>query len=350
MVKCILIENGLCVRPSGRVDPCCKFKIKIHDGVFVDQNYNDFLEKYVEKLKSDWIDECQECYNDELDNTVSLRQSKNQELDNNNFSGRWYWDLKLHNTCNLACRMCSQNDSSTWKKIVTENRDQPWSDYINSFEKKESKYGWHKSLPDLLKNVHEVRYLKFTGGEPLMIPAVKTVLKAVIDSGIADQVTLQIVTNLTFPIDTEWQSILDKFKNLRIIVSANGIESRYEYIRAGANWNSFIKNVDDLKSYIFHKSGHNEFHISELTQMLTVTKKSEIDTFWKAREINCNWGSLYDPKYYSLAAMSPEKRQQFQIVSNTKYDPQMWEEFVRQSLIHDKIYNTDLYKEAPELF
>ena len=350
MVKCILIENGLCVRPSGKVDPCCKFKTNPSDIVYVDDQYNTFLDKQIHRLKTGWIPECFECHDDEKQNDISLRQRKNQELIDFNFSGRWYWDLKLHNTCNLACRMCSPNDSSTWKKIVHENQEQSWSNYINLFQNKKDKPGWHKNLPLLIENVHEVRYLKFTGGEPLMIPAVKTVIKAVIDSGISNLVTLQIVTNLTFEVDTEWQSMLDKFKKVTFLVSANGIESRYEYIRAGSSWNNFINNVDELNRFFSPRPDKFNFIISDIIQMLTVTKKKSTDEFWKSKNIICKWGSLYEPAYHSMLAMPLEKRAQFNIVTNSPYDPLMWDEFIKQSLIHDKIYNTDLYKEAPELF
>ena len=346
---CFLLDHGLTVRPDGSVAPCCQWHTE--DSPTIDENWKQYFEEKQKAFKNGWIPECQNC------KTLEDRGEESERidwLDGHDFAkldktpGRKHWDLKLHHTCNLTCRMCGPYDSSSWQKIIKYNIDQDWDHVVTNDDKNETankKFGWRHNIADLLsKGLDDVRWLKFTGGEPMMIPQVKQVIKECVDRDLAPNVILKITSNATFPITKDWQDLFKEFKHVSIGASVNGIKSRYEYIRQNAVWKETYRNVMTLQDLGYLSC------IDEVDQILIFDMKQDIIDFWTSKDIKINWGTVTRPEYHSLNALPDHLLKKYNWPDYYKFNQLLWNRFLKQTAIHDKIYNKDIRKEIPELF
>jgi sulfatase maturation enzyme AslB (radical SAM superfamily) len=150
-------------------------------------------------------------------------------------------DLKIGNYCNLSCRMCSSFSSSKYAAEFKKIYNDTGIDYgVDEHEKNYVQSKWYdddKFVEYVYKFIDNgLTHLKFTGGEPLMVPNVKKILQYCIDSGKADSMYFNFITNGTL-FSESWMSIFEKFTHrLNISISIDGIGDTYEYIRYPTNW------------------------------------------------------------------------------------------------------------------
>ena len=166
-------------------------------------------------------------------------------------------DLRFGNICNYKCLMCSPGFSSLWtedfnkifgkfrkgkkiyqlddRKVIKENNE-PVTPWWESAE-------WWAEFEMIMPNI---RYIYFTGGEPLLVPAMGQCLDKLIESGHAKHIELRYDTNLSVinkKIIDRWRP----FKKLWLQVSVDDTEERYELIRNPGKYNNFIENLKTLK-------------------------------------------------------------------------------------------------------
>ena len=218
MPECLMFEHGLTLGPSGAVRPCCAFEVS-GENLFINDDWKKRHLEWAQQSKTKWLSGCEECRLAEKQNGHSLRTFANQALKNK--YGIVYWDLKINNTCNLACRMCDSWNSSTWERIVKQNPD---IDKVYHGQKKDS---WHKDIDQLLPLLLDAKIVKFTGGEPFLIPQVKKVIDYLIDTETNQIIELSFTTNGTQDI-TDWIPKLKEFKSVNIIFSIDAIGFRFE--------------------------------------------------------------------------------------------------------------------------
>lgn len=136
------------------------------------------------------------------------------------------WQIDLGNYCNSACVMCNPASSSRiameWKKIgfTTEVPTPTWVDSPELVNK----------LIDTLQQSQHIQYLHFIGGETLITPAFKVILKALIDAGLHKTATLGFTTNL-ISWDESVVELLTKFKGLNLGVSIEAFDHVNDYVR-----------------------------------------------------------------------------------------------------------------------
>lgn len=338
------------VRPDGRVGPCCLWKAQ-DDQPTLDENWQEYIEEKRKAFEKGWIPECIECQISEERGQESDRDRSFKKIWNHDtptpysHNKKTFWDLKLHNTCNLICRMCSTADSSSWIKIVKENPKESWNEWqLGDTLTNNRKYGWRNKINNLLKLLPEVETLKFTGGEPFMIPQVKQILNEAVKKKLAKNIDVRITSNGTFPLTNEWKDIFGEFKSANFSFSVNGIKSRYEYIRQNAVWEETLENVLE-----FNK--HYQILIAEMSMMLNFDMKKEITDFWHSQGIlDITWSNLFDPAYQSLNALPTYLRKKHKWPDYYKFDESLFNEFLQQAEIHDRMTGKDIRKEIPELF
>lgn len=162
-----------------------------------------------------------------------------------------YLDLRLGNTCNLKCIMCSPHDSSQWvgdyKKIYPIIK----SDLIRNqmhWDKSKHNNFWHEN-PEFWKEVYEqipnISQLYFAGGEPLMIREHKMFLEEIIRQGYADKISLRYNTNALLITD-EIIEIWKQFKKVKVGVSLDAMGDRVGYIRYPTDWATVEANLHKL--------------------------------------------------------------------------------------------------------
>ena len=342
-----MFKNGMTIGPIGNVRPCCMYM-----NTDIIQRYNEpgwrekFDELYEESLTK-WLPNCYECKAEEDRGRQSLRQRANEWFDGE--EGIQYWDLKLHNTCNLTCVMCNPISSSKWQKLVTENPNEKWLDIVK--EDAQKKTGWHKNiLPLIMEQLYDTKYLKFTGGEPMLIPHVRKIIKRLYDDGISPAVDLSIITNGTIPIDEEMLKMLLTFKQVSLLVSIDGMGDRFEYIRAGANWKEVETNLKEFSN--ISKQNRN-FALCILYLPMTINAaQNETSAQW-AKDLDITFSKsveIYKPEYLTYRSLNNKLRERYNIKTDYEYDENVFKELLKHMEIKDRLMGTNFRSACPELF
>ncbi len=254
--------------PDGRVFACCMSE---YESVLGNVNESESFIKIwnnenYKKLRQDMLegnlrsDVCNRCYLQEQHNISSLREKLTKEywkdlveqLENTkeDYSAELkipYWDYRFNNICNLSCRTCGPDLSSSW-----------YQDHIALYGKA-PKYATTKFVvfdPNKEHSVHneliesQIEYVKeiyFAGGEPILMPEHLDVIQRLIDKNKTD-VLIRYSTNLSV-LSYKGANFLDlwpKFKRVMIYVSLDEIQDRAEYWRNGTNWNRLEKNIKSV--------------------------------------------------------------------------------------------------------
>ena len=295
---CPAVWDHLCVNTMGKNRLCCNAVTQDKDKFIgnLDQHWNalrDSVKK--EMLAGNRPDICKSCWKKEESGISSLRD---QFIENYKNQGIWdkfvddipttkkypvELDLKLGNYCNLSCRMCSSYSSSgvanEFQKIL---KDTGVDLGLDEHEKNFVQNKWYlqeefvDSIKDMIAN--GLRHLKFTGGEPLMVPSVKKLIDYCVDNDFAKNIDLIIITNVTL-IDDEWIERFKAFKFVNIICSIDGIGNTFEYIRHPANWNdvnSKLQKLSDVQTAQLVTSitfTLQIYNILEIRNMVELSKK-----------------------------------------------------------------------------
>jgi len=136
------------------------------------------------------------------------------------------WQIDLGNYCNSACVFCDPHSSSRlateWKQIGL-IRDLPpanWTDDPTLVKK----------FVDTLTQSSHIQYLHFIGGETVITPAFKTILRALIQAGLNRTATIGFTTNLTVW-DSQVIDLLEQFHSVHLGMSVESFEIVNDYVR-----------------------------------------------------------------------------------------------------------------------
>lgn len=137
------------------------------------------------------------------------------------------WQIDLGNYCNSSCVFCNPESSSKllseFKKIGILNQQtkyKSWAD-DNELVDKFSKY---------LSSLPKIQYLHFIGGETLITPAFKKIIRDLVDSNVSSEITLGFTTNLTVW-DNEIIDLFKKFKQINVGLSVETLTKVNDYVR-----------------------------------------------------------------------------------------------------------------------
>lgn len=172
---------------------------------------------------------------------------------------------------------------------------------------------WPRETPafwkDLENNMHSLRYLEFTGGEPFMIQEHFELLDKLVSTGHARHIELHYNTN-----GTVWPSGAEKiwkaFRTVEIAFSIDDIGDRFEYQRAGADWLSVNSNIELFKEMRNRNrnmrlqvcSTVNVFNVLYLDQLAQWIDNQNFDFVY--------WNMLHDAPYYSIASLPDRAKHQ----------------------------------------
>jgi len=245
---------------------------------------------------------------------LKVRSYRQEYLDKNyDLSGDYPKELyvKFDNACNLACRMCEPANSSSIDSETKTNDIQPYWHSLKS-------HHFRQDFESLLPGVEKVRV---TGGEPLYSKKFKNFCYHCIEKDLAKNIDLRIITNGTLLSD-KWFEVFDRFRKFSMVVSTDGIEDYYDYVRYPAKWQDFPL------EYLKEKSTH--YKIS-LTFALQIYNYLCVDSFTKMCNNNNLTYSIHpvvSPWYLSCAIL-PEKEK-------TKI-----KNYVSDEFLFSKSYSTD---------
>jgi MoaA/NifB/PqqE/SkfB family radical SAM enzyme len=154
--------------------------------------------------------------------------------------------LHLGNTCNLRCRICRPAASSL---ISADRIHRSWAE----FDDPDVQWAHGKPVHDwvederilfgcVLHQLDSLEWLQLSGGEPLIIPPLWSILSHLLKQGAASRLSLAICTNGTRP-NEKLLDMLTHFKHVRVRISVDGIDGVNEYIRFPSVWANIEETV-----------------------------------------------------------------------------------------------------------
>jgi hypothetical protein len=234
-------------------------------------------------LQGEKPEECNDCYSQEENRLISPRQRETQGwiasndfaygleqniikfLDNKEIVPLSY-DLRYSNTCTLKCRMCNPYSSSS---INAENKKLAniWSKKFHYVENPRTNH--ELTIDENIKKIY------LAGGEPLIEPYNLSFLKNL--AQVNPNVKLIISTSLS-NLSDDFREALDKFNNLLIVVSVDGVGKLNNYIRHGSSWSMILNNLQLVKKHeVMFATTTSLYNILEIPSIVTYFKENYPD-------------------------------------------------------------------------
>jgi len=292
-------------------------------------------------------------------------ETKDREL----YQGIAKLELNLGNTCNIKCRTCRPNISSTWMKehydLHESNNFDSYKDYASQMKKYHRTYDIDSPFwEDLKNNLKTIKQFDFYGGEPFMSKKMWEILNICVERGYAKDIELHYNTNGTlWPKEIE---IWKHFKRVNLSFSIDGKEDKFEYLRYPAKWSIVKKNMKKAQQL---KNANQNMHISWCITLSSINIFYLQDTLDAYYEDFSDFGVFLNlvhyPTHFNISKLptgvkeaiidklnsinDPKQAILHQIpgiigfISNGNYDKKDWENFLNYTNIHDTYRNQDFY-------
>jgi MoaA/NifB/PqqE/SkfB family radical SAM enzyme len=158
-------------------------------------------------------------------------------------------ELRLGNYCNLKCRSCNAESSTSWIKEYNQlkNKLPLASNYENIVNEDRYSFDWPETddfYDDLVSYLDNIEEIHISGGEPFLVPKHFKLLEILKQRGKID-VNIGYHTNLNYDLDKIMPSlkILQDFTNIRLNLSIDDVGARNTYIRNPSNWALTVNNL-----------------------------------------------------------------------------------------------------------
>ena len=312
---CINLDKGVRVDNKGTCTSCCLQMIPYQDELgnelnirrnSLDEAINSHTANTIrENLKNGKQDpHCNYCWSQENVGRRSKRMIDNEHRDtlDRNISVQ-ILDLNMGTTCNIKCRTCGPDNSSFWNKEFLALHDgygtvasgkKEFTEYFRQFNKSfEDDSSIWKDMEDHLS---EIRYIDMYGGEPMLMKKQWKLLQTAIKLDYAKDISLHYNTNGTLW-DEKTFNILDKFKNISMDFSLDGIYNRFEFMRHPAKWEPVIKNFRTLKE-ISKTNKKFDISIAHTVSSLNIWYIPEFVEYFKGENMYLNL--VHGPPHFNI--------------------------------------------------
>ena len=328
---CVLPWVSLEASPIGTIRPCCladdeildpegnKFYLPTarFDDIVNSAQMRDLREQF---LRGERPQTCRKCWREERAGRTSKRMHTLDRLKHMITDESWnadakpllFLDLKLGNICNLKCRICGSWSSSQFAaeeiNFLTDDVDPKQTVAYRMLRAGAWPREHSEFWTELARVSSDIRYLEFTGGEPFMIPEHFTLLKSLMEQGVAGNIEIHYNTNGThFP--SAALEIWSHFRHVEIAFSLDDLGQRFEYQRTNADWSEVLSNISKFQSLRRETSNltlqvcctinaFNVFYLPEFAQWLA---QQEFDYVY--------WNMMHDAWYFSIATLPDSAKQ-----------------------------------------
>lgn len=212
-------------------------------------------------------------------------------------------ELRLGNTCNLACVTCNSISSSKW--IADEKKLEKKLQWFDSYPVETLK--WYEDenfYVELSEQLHNVEKIYINGGEPLLVKQHKVLLKRLIAMDVAKNIELEYSTNLTIT-DPEIMKLWNEFKFVLVQVSIDAVGELNDWIRYGSKFESIQSN---LEWFVANKSSNAHLLGCQTISALNATCISEMEEFLSQYGITSTINPVYNPSYFSAKVLTEKER------------------------------------------
>lgn len=297
---CIYPWMHIQLKPNGQAKPCCRFNhmneayIKDDGPVMQKYNVNNMplseiaQSEFWQQLRQDMLDNkqipgCFKCDRDDKGGDFSMRFYANREWNEKDQTApiEKYNDMKFEflelttgRYCNLKCRMCSSDLSTSW-----DDDDKILQD-VYSDRKDYSNRPAMLSLNFNEQDFENTKLIKLTGGEPMLAPTFIPFIDKIISSGYAKNINLEIYTNASWVPKAKILDKLDKFKSLNIFLSIDGIGIVNDYIRAPSKWETV---EESTKTWINYSKNNPKYTIvfSPTISLYNILNFADMIKWWE---------------------------------------------------------------------
>jgi organic radical activating enzyme len=246
---CQLTYSAIHINGS-KVSQCCMQK----DSLFKDSwndvdNLNEFYKNtaYFKNIRNELDagienETCRSCwfYEKNYNSSYRMHNTYFPPLDDRRNVDIEYVDLRLSNYCNLQCKMCNPGSSSQINNIAIELDMLGIKNPLYIARPKQVDIS---NLINLVLELPNLKGIRFAGGEPFLMPEVEELLFKLVEKNKLD-IEIEFMTNCTSA-KTKVLQTLEKFKQVMLMCSIDGIEDTIEYQRYPVKWktveNNFIK-------------------------------------------------------------------------------------------------------------
>ena len=321
--KQLLFENAsFCMAPwtsimidqNSKVRPCCMFTggdIGDCSVSSLEQIWNSDTVKQIRKdmLAGKKVNACSVCYNNEDLERDSLRKNLNRRFihhsnkidstrkDGFNEYNLNYLDARFNNLCNLSCRSCGPNASSSWYQPALAIGKINKSVKALKIAGKDN----HDIFDQIIQQLDNIECIYFAGGEPLMMEQFYQIVEELDRRGRHD---VELVYNVNM---TKWslgeRSVFDIWKNFKKIsigASLDGEFQRGEYLRCGQRWDDVVR----FRKEILVNRPDIDFYISSTTSILNALHLPDFHRSWVDQGLiapkDFNINLLFWPTYLSV--------------------------------------------------
>jgi len=251
---CSLPFRGMQIECDGELKPCCLYKPHLDKNIkqYHVSEYKTWWSEHLESLRATVLEDkmdpgCSYCFDPATkDHPMKTGADRMFNYSEETSATPEWLDIRFGNYCNLKCIMCSPLNSSQIEQEYNNNKSEYNqqqifynSDWKNFTSQDKPKDWWddEASFWQVVEIVNRARYINFSGGEPLMMPALYTLLDA-----ISPDCVVTFNTNLTKVSNRAIESF-KKFRSVIISVSLDGAGVHHEYIRSGASWSEIDANI-----------------------------------------------------------------------------------------------------------
>ncbi len=306
--------------PAGTTYPCCMSDPEFPIGNTQEQslqeiwNGEELRNIRMNMLQDKPSKECRRCYELEENGMSTLRTGSI-----GNYAHHWdkveatsddgsagdvnmaYMDIRFSNLCNLKCRSCGPQFSSSWfedHKAIYGKLNHP-----KILQVRDEMKSFMDELDPLLESVERVYW---AGGEPLITKEHYNIL----DKWIAmdkRNVSMDYTTNFTqmyYKKKTAFD-YWNKFENVRVAASLDANHARGEYLRKNMVWSEVVQN----RRTMIEQCPHVYFELTPTVSVYNVLNLPDFHKEWIEEGLlepsNIRINILLDPTYMRLSILPP---------------------------------------------
>ena len=211
--------------------------------------------------------------------------------------------IDLGNFCNLACKMCNAQASSTIASQEVRWGIESSRQYLGS-DWTRNRSVWNRFKQELLE-IPGLNNIHFMGGETLLTDRLEDLVDTMI-SAKRYELCFSFTTNGTV-VNTGLLDKLKLFKRVGIEISIETLDDRNAYQRQGTDTQQVIKNID---TYLEWCNGSSiTVALRPVPSLLTIGSYSQLLEFALIRNMIVKSAFCYDPRFLSVEILPDNIKQ-----------------------------------------
>lgn len=315
--------------------------------------------------------DCDRCWQSENQGRPSLRQGYNTMLPQHgdlktavqtidHVPMPTTWELDIGNSCNLQCVMCwpHLSDKIQNEVLVNQVRFKAFPTVVKAAQNYSGQQ-WPLQNTDFLTRIQSsLQWVKIQGGEALTVKNIRDFIEA-----LPTNTVLTMTTNGTV-LDQRTLTALSRLQRVMITVSVEAANNHNDTIRYGSSWSVIEKNIAQYLSL-----PNVELQLNHVLQVTSVFYLADVIKYAEQQNLHLNIIPLDQPNYLSLQACPPKylshmvqqvntltivhhKNQYIKqfidsVVAQTRFDSQLWNQFVHYVEVLDSMRTLSLKKILP---